>query len=316
MIDIPTVFILGAGASKPYGLPTSIELTSYAATHILDRNSIDVRNARLKDLGAPPPEDFIEMAQHLQSIRTMSIDEWVARNPKYFESGRIAIAYVISRQEGQDRSIAKNQDWLADLWVNYLSTDCLKIQDLKNNEVSFITFNYDRSLEHYLYQLISHTYSRASAEEVLKVANDFKIIHVHGQVGYLTWQTSDGAAPKKEFKASNSWEEAVRVSKQVKIISELEPKTSEYLQARKALAQSGRICFLGFGYHNENLRRLRPITKDETVKSKLVIGSAYELEDREFGILQSGTSPIGYPIQLDLGKTNCADFLKREMPRN
>lgn len=298
MITLPTVFVLGAGTSWPYRFPVGTQLTENICADILSSNSpvdsADFRRAKIGDAG-----HFIDLANKLRASGGISIDEWLARNSHFREAGKICIARAISGAEGTERSQAlEGDDWIGEIWRHYIVPQCEKIEDLKGNAVVFVTFNYDRSLEHYLYQLIRNTFTSASEEEAIKAARHFKIVHVHGRVGCLPWQEMPAEVLRREFQGDNGWGNAKECAKSIYIISELEPLTDEYISARKALHTAKRIVFLGFGFHDENMRRLKPVQDTEKIKADQVIASTFGLHPRDLTKLHTPENPWGQAANL------------------
>ncbi len=140
------------------------------------------------------------------------------------------------------------------------------------NAISFITFNYDRSIEQFLFTALSNTYG-APADEVSEVLRGIRIVHVHGQLGYLPWQDANGWPYEKVFDTNETRARAERI----KIIYEAIDADEDFLAAQAILADAERIHFLGFGYHETNMRRLgfpRPGNKE-------VRGSCFQLTRHE-----------------------------------
>src|SRR5205823_5571052 len=55
------------------------------------------------------------------------------------------------------------------------------------SQLRIVTFNYDRSLEHFLFNAIGHTHNldEGSTAEII---GKLPIVHVYGQLGNLPWQ--------------------------------------------------------------------------------------------------------------------------------
>ena len=99
-------------------------------------------------------DKFIVMAESLRDTLKISVDEWLARNIDFQDCGKICIAQAIATREGVTAS--PDKDWYAELWAYYLLPNCNNLKDVAANadNVVFVTFNYDRSLEHHLFSLI------------------------------------------------------------------------------------------------------------------------------------------------------------------
>src|SRR5207244_3710863 len=67
-------------------------------------------------------------------------------------------------------------------------------ESLGSNPVSFITFNYDRSVEHFLYTSILKTYNKgeeSTAQQVRRIS----VVHLHGRLGRLPWEADTATRP-------------------------------------------------------------------------------------------------------------------------
>lgn len=157
MITEDTVFILGAGASKPYNYPTGSELRlnicRLCVAEIQDLIEID-NELHVKKL-------VLEASKFTKTFfnsSTPSIDLFLARNQNFSNIGKISIVFSILIAEHnsnlhEDIS-EKNQDWYSYLF--HRMTNDLTTPDsydyFGSNKVTFITFNYDRSLEYFIYE--------------------------------------------------------------------------------------------------------------------------------------------------------------------
>ena len=118
---------------------------------------------------------------------------------------------------------------------------------------------------------------------------------MHGNIGKLPWQECDGIerlygsnydkldmlkrlSPGLESRVTSEARHAILdLSSQIKIISEAElDKDTGFQDARKLLAEANNIYFLGFGYHDDNLRRLN-ISELSTAIKRNISGTTYGL---------------------------------------
>ena len=155
--------------------------------------------------------------------------------------------------------IETNQDWYSYLYrrmtSSLVSPDSYK--NFRGNNVTFITFNYDRPLEHFLYESLNNSFRSASGIEILKELNETPIYHVYGKITDLPWESNidrDTAVhyikadedPYLEFTFSH----LEKLKKNIKIV--YERKQSDYPEIHdkisSAISSAKRIFFLGFGY--------------------------------------------------------------------
>jgi hypothetical protein len=132
----------------------------------------------------------------------------------------------------------------------------------KENKVAFITFNYDRSLEHFLYLSLRNSAPKIVNEaKIVSAIKEIPIIHPHGSLGDLYWQSKNGTMYKTirmEKDRANQQEicEVYEASQRILIISEKDKNTEIFIKASSLFKDALRVIFLGFGYHEENLKRL------------------------------------------------------------
>ena len=109
--------------------------------------------------------DFVEEFTRTfeESTRT-SIDSFLNYHKKEFGTiGKIAIVDIISSCENR-KNLLKPEDPSPkeenDYWYNYLAEFIYKCEfdDITNNKLSIISYNYDRSLEQFLYESLKRDY--------------------------------------------------------------------------------------------------------------------------------------------------------------
>lgn len=143
MISKPTVFILGAGASKPYGYPLGWELR--------ERILALPDDCELFPKLDHAPNEFIQFKKALAESPAESIDAFLEHRDEFTRIGKHAIAAELLKCEQRERLYDPGNE---DDWYRYLfnrMTAGVRFDHFLQNEVSFVTFNYDRSLEEYLF---------------------------------------------------------------------------------------------------------------------------------------------------------------------
>ena len=75
------------------------------------------------------------------------MDAFLEHRPELRRIGKAAIAYVLIGGENPDLLFRDMGNWLGYLY-NYIPNP---LRRLASGTVSFLTFNYDRSLEHFLF---------------------------------------------------------------------------------------------------------------------------------------------------------------------
>ncbi len=290
MIDNKTVFILGAGASMPYGFPSGQLLKDTIARYY---GTVHPKYILEMGFDGSQMNDF---AKALSNSPLTSVDSFLESQPHFIEIGKACIGAELLVAENEGRLFKYWQDKRYSLWKKWKKPDfkighgdfendgswyqelflLLKepIDKFKQNNVVFITFNYDRSLEQYLYLSLKNTYG-ANDEECRNITKEIPIIHVYGHLGLLPWQTELGA--KTETSVYGAGRDSSRISiavKNIDIIHQGKTNLEKFDEAFKHLQNAKRICVIGFGFNEENIKRLR---LHELRESQRLYGTVYGL---------------------------------------
>ena len=126
-----------------------------------------------------------------------------------------------------------------------------------NEEVRFVTFNFDSIIEDRFEKAIRNLYL-GNAEKQLRYSVEAihrQIIHVHGR---LTPPPPGPLVPLEEF-SSGSWRRWIdwlsSAPSEIRVVmDQIDPNI--VAAAQEAVMRSGILCFLGFAYANDNLERL------------------------------------------------------------
>jgi hypothetical protein len=180
-----------------------------------------------------------------------SIDAFLQNRPDQAEVGKSAIAFQIMSQEVHGSLYAANPgtDWYRHL-VNRMSAPLGKFTE---NQVAFITFNYDRSLEYYLVQHLAGAHQIGDAQ-AFEIISKIPIIHLHGDVGALPWAKEHGRCYNNEIRA----EQLTNWAKRIHIVhDELADRESRFADAIREMQSAELLLFLGFSFDPINTDRLR-----------------------------------------------------------
>lgn len=266
MIERSTVLILGAGASKPYGFPLGRELLFKIRTELDPAVPSPLREKLLKQY--IDPYHIGDFHRELTYADTLSVDAFLELRQEFLEVGKLAMTFsLIECEEEKTTLFDKRLD--EPHWYQYLLEELVtpSIDDLTENKLSIITFNYDRSIDHYLFKAIQSRYKK-SDEECARILDKIPIIHVHGRLGALPWQAESGR-PYSSMCNQN----VKKVSEQIKVITEDIYPSPDFEKALHLMNKAVKIMFLGFGYHEANLRRLQV----NEFKNKVFVGTSYGL---------------------------------------
>lgn len=252
MITETTTLILGAGASNPYGFPTGHELRQL----LCDPNSI---------IGVQKgfPGDAVKTfsAAFLQSGMS-SIDAFLARRgdhkvgrhgATFSEVGKDAIAYCLIQRERAESLHAFPEDhWYQYLW-SFLADS---LDSFGDNKLRIITFNYDRSLEYYLLTSLQHSFGITS-HEAAQHLKKIPILHAYGQLAVLPELAVEGQESRYYRPDVSDPAYIAAAARGIRVIDESRDDDEVFDQAFSYLKESRKICFLGFGFDETNMRRLR-----------------------------------------------------------
>lgn len=270
MINKKTVLILGAGASVPYRYPTGHKLK------ILVTNQLDTKQegryfSQLVRLKYDPPM-IQQFRLDLFRSGKSSVDLFLEHRPEYVEIGKVAMAQVLIERE-DEAILFKNGDW-----YEYLNGALhTSFDDFDQNNISIITFNYDRSLEHFLFTSLRSSYGK-SDEECASKLERIPILHLYGQLGYLPWQGKDTSRVYKPCLSDTENDVEVReAASQIRIIHDTFTASEDerFQKAHELIQDADRVLFLGFGYHTANIFRLN---LDAVRENMSYYGTAYHLQ--------------------------------------
>lgn len=268
IITKKTVFILGAGASIPYGYPSMDELrddivqnfNSNYKKYFLE-NAWDVNQAQAIDRLI---NKFLVPFEASGDV----IDVFLSNpeNASIKDLGRLAIAcsiytFELSSTFNHNTKHKKyHLDWYRWL-IQQLKRPLDKKYEISKHNIGFVTFNYDRSLEYYFYDSIKHSNTNIASNKITEEINQIPIHHVYGQLIKLPWQKTTNkedqtSCPTAAYKNISS-SQIVNASNNIEVIEENRKSNQSVNDARKLINSADRIFFLGFGFDQANLRLLK-----------------------------------------------------------
>lgn len=280
--------VVGAGASKELGLPVGAELKSKIA-RLLDirfeggyrQNSGDHQITEALRVAVHHPEGRRgDINEHLKAgwrIRdampqAISIDNFIDNHQgdkKIELCGKLAIVKSILDAERSSIIYTDPGDWKKTIdfeatekcWLNPLMrliTENCRAPDLQNRlaSLSFVIFNYDRCIEHYLYSALQNYY-KLDAHAAAELLNQTQFFHPYGAVGKLPWQGNGDDAVG--FGCALSPHALLANARQIKTFTEgTNPNSSEIADIRDSVATAKNLLFLGFAYHKLNMNLITP----------------------------------------------------------
>lgn len=243
------VLIVGAGASRPFGLPTGRQLIDNILKSATNDRS---RTYTLLGKRGHSHEDIVSFASSLQIGNWKSIDEMLGHNKKFERIGKDVIAACLLECEACAKLFppyAPHLNWyavLADNLINHQRDwDCTTI----------VTFNYDRTLDEYLLTVLTERFGPSFGNRLFAKVRP---LHVHGSLGPIRLFAQNRCAPSVVCPTTRTPRiaEISKSARTLKIIHEAVDDSPEFRKARGIISKADRLYFLGFGFHSDNMRRL------------------------------------------------------------
>lgn len=297
MIERKIVFVLGAGASKPYGLPLGCDLRKT----LCEATESSAIARVLREKGGISETDTAHFAKaFLQSARD-SIDAFLATRSDFREIGKLAIALEICFRELPEKVFTTNNDddWYRRIW-NVMVDEIHHVDDLSNNAVRFVTFNYDRSLEFFLHHATKSTFNVSDDAIACRAWSRLPILHVYGSVGSFSFPQG---AQHRSYGAVIDWKSLKIAADGIKIIPESREGDQDFQTAKEWFKWANAIVFLGFGFDTLNVRRLdvRGVLRnrqDSGTGRPTIFASAFERTPAERDLIKAQLCPSDtwYPL--------------------
>ncbi|MCK4627614.1 MAG: hypothetical protein KAT56_01350 [Sedimentisphaerales bacterium] len=302
MIDIKTVLVLGAGASMEFGFPSGDELAyeicrpdAPASAQEYHESGTSIEKKFATGLGFDWKD--VKRFKNALAISQLSVDAFLEnrKDNNFYEIGRCAIAKVLLACEKPNRLFIGKQpyvhfedmraenrkeqragNWYKLLWerlVDPYHTDgstpesCRLSDRFGKNNLSIITFNYERSLEYFLFKALQNN-TGMDDRECVETFKKIKIVHVYGSLGLLPWESEEGIPYDSNVNDSGIVRKAAN---NIRLLRSGETSESEALNsARILLRDADRIFFLGFGFDQMNIDRLL-----QGIRGRLSPGNVY-----------------------------------------
>lgn len=313
------VLVLGAGASAELKFPVGDKLKDEiaAALHFIvqygHQRNMDYGDSTiwqaLTALGRAPDGNIRELnellvrARHVHDAMPLatSIDNFIdchREDQRIATCGKLGIVQRILEAERSSllfvdptntNSTIKFLD-TRETWFNsffrVLVENCQsKDIEARLQTVGVVTFNYDRSLEHFLHHAL-RIYYRESSDWAANALKSLDIFHPYGVVGPLPWM---GGAGTVQYGSEIGHIELLEAAKKILTFSEgTNADESRIKSIRQMMAQTKRIAFLGFAYHPLNMEvlfggiREAPSPGD----SRTVLGTAFGVSDSDVAAIK------------------------------
>lgn len=241
-----TLLILGAGASVPFGYPSGRALLAHVCSQ-LSKEAAQLF-ALLRNCGFEA-QDITGFRESLWRSGQGSIDAFLEHRPEFLGVGKAAIAASLLPYEREENLFQERHDDRN--WYKYLfgriGSSLLEARD----DLAVITFNYDRSLDHFLYTALRNSYN-LTPDRARDLLLSFRLVHVYGKLSDLPHENTK-SRPYAPADPQKLVDIVLAASESIKIVHEGTPTDPEFNIARGLINQATLICFLGFGYLKANL---------------------------------------------------------------
>ncbi len=283
---IKTVFVVGAGASKEANLPTGYELKEtisrlldirfnafqqetgdYLITEAL-RLLVKLPDGRNGDINP-----YLYEAWHIRDAlsQAISIDNFIDSqrdNEKIAVCGKLAIVKSILEAERNSnlfidkysRDSGLDYNDLDSTWYNsffqLLTENCASNElEKRFKSIALIIFNYDRCIEHYIFNALQNYY-RINEDEAANLVKLIKIYHPYGSVGKLPWIERNGSI---EFGSELNSKQLLELTHEIKTFAEgTDTSSSDITSIKTHMSKTEKLVFIGFAFHKLNMKLISP----------------------------------------------------------
>lgn len=342
MLQRKTTFILGAGASADLGFPVAGPLAKIIADKLRRTASWSLVDQCITEAlihkvisdmpeGATARADRDSAAGHYLDAAAQileglpldsSIDSYMdthRHDQRIQVCGKLSIIRCITEAEQlcikhHDGPHGVNFEFLADKTcygkLFKLLRERVSVEQLPRlfHNVSIISFNYDRSLEHYLAHMISTHYA-ITHDHAVQVVKSLTLLHPYGTVG--PWHDADG---HHEF--GDRVDDPVKMLELSNRIQTFAERSAHADRLRQIVSESELLVFLGFGYVPENLQLLGP--HPNTRSTHQIYGTTFEVSGPNTSAIESALAGFVSPSivprlnerpRVELSNEKCATFL-------
>jgi len=214
------------------------------------------------------------------------------------EIGKAIMGIELLHGEVHERLWQNADNWLTHLYGAMVGNS---LEEFGENNVAFVTFNYDRTVEHFLYVSLLNSFGR-SGDDTAAALGKIPIVHLHGRLGHLPWQGQEATAIDFGDNQLDVRKMEI-VKREIKVVHEelTDGRDKDFAQAQELLGQARRVYLLGFGFGLRNVQRLALID----LAPHTFLGTAYGMTQRE-----SSNCRMMSGGKIQLYEHQCLEFLR------
>lgn len=297
MLKDKTVFVLGAGMSSYYGFPLGDALSRMILKHCVINDHVATR-LFLQQKGIKE-ESFKNFTTSYTHSGCKTIDQFMAANntnEEFHTIGKYFISKILLGMERKQQifpdhntTVTRINPYL-DIWNKLLFPN----GKINNNPdsffqqpISFISFNYDRSLDYFLYNVIKEAF-KLKGQEIFDHINKLPVYRVYGSL-MESFEKTQAEGPGKfddftclAYGGNPIEEQILGLSKNINFMRYVEDDEYNF---RDLLKQAKNIVFLGYGFDDYNNNKLG-LTKIPGIRDKNIYASCFGLSSSRKAALQ------------------------------
>jgi hypothetical protein len=257
-----TVFIIGAGGSKPYGFPTGSELVTLIKQHLSDGAVIDQIT---KHFSKEVVESFLEKL-HRQTI--LNIDKFLRNNSDSESFKQLGEFLIRSTLQAIKPQYDTDSDWYAYVF-DLLRNKANDKSDILNSKLYFITFNYDHVIEWSLRRLLLDFNFSFTADEVSAFLQE-KVIHLYGSLDNFNLKTGQF---RNNTDIIQSLNQQNGNTGKLYTVYDKKKNTSLTTSPGSILKKANLIYIVGFGFDADNveLLKLNKLTSERKTDDPVIL---------------------------------------------
>jgi len=266
-------------------------------------------HAQRANLGYPDPNPYFAAGRRIAQGMplALSIDNFLDahRGDSAIElCGKVAIVRAILNAERSSTlytdvnrpSDLVRQESISDTWFNKfwkLVTEGCSFEQLleRAKTISFIVFNYDRCIEHFIVNA-AQSYYGVNISEASRLGAAISFYHPYGSIAPLPWMSQPNSVA---YGAEASEPLLLACAQQLKTFTEAVDHNSASISGlRNCLGRADRVVFLGFAFHRQNLKLMWPEQRPEANRPHF-IGTAHGISADDLHLISSEIATLTSP---------------------